>query len=586
MKVNTKNKKCVNNSYLLKKDPDVRIYTTATHGGLWLLYLFEVPFWLTQELKSEDMSHHNQIHMEIVLLPTRIHQLFPTPYYFNQTFRNTFRQLYKIIRNTSPDLSTEKSDNKSVSIYDRIYSGEKVNFQFGQFSLTFRLYNSLSLQCGLPYLKSIIKSTYYWLKCYRGGHFIIQKLLNLKYHNIQIGDLVASITLRNKPHLAGSLKPCSELFLNLASAICICDLCDRVSLEKEKNKYVLVPEQTYLNNIYERMLHELGTSIIEPLLYYQKYKIIPPDQVYTNPCIIRSSVNRELSPVEINRVHDYMDIRLSNIGQIMYCMDEGQNDNSSNGIVDIYGNIIDLSRQRLYVLLFLHAFEDSQYHFGTDGFDDLYHWTTFTIDQCLNNDSIDMILIKQHPAVNYKLYHGDKAAYDNLIRRYLGNTKVIFIGKNSSLVYLAKNYHLFGITHHGSIAEELVYLGQPIIASSYAPWQSNYCFVKTWKNIKEYSYILHSLSVEMWSPPSDIELSSLYAYILEYRLNDYTVKCRSEKKSSWFQFAKLYFKDDLFEFTQENGEIIEGILKKMNREDQIFKDYIELLSNSYISSYY
>ena len=54
--------------------------------------------------------------------------------------------------------------------------------------------------------------------------------------------------------------------------------------------------------------------------------------------------------------------------------------------------------------------------------------------------------------------------------------KVIFLNKTSSLIALCKNLKFYGITRCGSVAEEIVYLGQPMIGWANGPGQMNLNF--------------------------------------------------------------------------------------------------------------
>ena len=236
------------------------------------------------------------------------------------------------------------------------------------------------------------------MTCYEGRRFVAQKYLELHYQEIHIGDLAASTTLIEKPQLAGSLQPCLKLFHNLANAICICNLCKNLPVNNDKQNYVCVPEPTYIHSVYLKALHNLGVPIIEPNLYYKKFDIISASQAYSNPWIARPPVGSS-QPFEKIQVENHLNKRLLN-SELYYMRMWGQNNNLSSEIKDIYGKIVVLSERNLNTVIFLHSFEEGQYFYGLDGFDDLFHWTIFTIDHCLRNSSIDLILVKPHPAID------------------------------------------------------------------------------------------------------------------------------------------------------------------------------------------
>ena len=89
-----------------------------------------------------------------------------------------------------------------------------------------------------------------------------------------------------------------------------------------------------------------------------------------------------------------------------------------------------------------------------------------------------------------------------------------------------------GLTHHGSVAEELVAVGVPVIASSKAPWGTTYPFLRVWNSPGEYIDILESLHAANWLPPNDAQKEALVQFISEYRLS---VEPERDDES-WFQW--------------------------------------------------
>ncbi len=555
-------------------DPDLVLYTTASHGGEWLICLIDAALWLTKIHCAERNGKHKPAHVNIILLPVGYYQQNPLTSLLMVSVKKILIYLPEIIKNRLPgDL---KSYSKQ-SFYNQVNSGKKVQLQYGQTILTFNPFNTISLTYVLLFLRSYVTSIFLWMKCYQGRRFKVQKFLNLHFQHIHIGDCVASTTLRGKPQLAGSLRPCRALFHNLTDAVCICNLCNNLPKNKNKPSYVMVPEQTYLHFIYARSLHSSGASIIvEDFSYYQKYDITKPGQPYKSPWI---ALPRSKIPDinEISQIENYIKKRIFGSDGKLWYMVVGQNDNASTEIKDICGNKIDLDDKHLCAVIFLHSFEDGQYFYGLDGFDDLYHWAIYTIDGCLKNSSINTIFIKQHPNVDYESYPSDKLAFENLLQRYHSNERVVFIDKSSSLAQLSKSVRLFGITHHGSVAEELVYLRQPVIGSTTAPWQSNYSFVRTWKNPEDYAILLNSLSPETWSAPSESELNSLYTYLQEYRVNDFQRMFPVQKTSGWVNFLQLYSGKSSVEINRENQIKFEEVFKGITLEDPVFREFINSL---------
>jgi hypothetical protein len=95
----------------------------------------------------------------------------------------------------------------------------------------------------------------------------------------------------------------------------------------------------------------------------------------------------------------------------------------------------------------------------------------------------------------------------------------MFINMHAKINSLASLGCVYGITHHGSVAEELVAAGMPCIASTHAPWGNNYPFLRTWDTAQNYHEILRDLSVEGWRVPASAERDALARFATEYRLS-------------------------------------------------------------------
>jgi hypothetical protein len=558
-------------------DSGAYLYTTATHGGIWIVYTIEAAFFVIKKLRSEGKIDTRSINVTIFLLPVYSTQLNPLRVLSVGILKKIFSMLPGLMKNHFPEtLKLKLSSEQSGSFYNQIYSGNKVTLHKGPDTLTFSLLNTLSLKYIFNYYRSYLKAIILWTRCYQRFHFDEQKFLHLEYHNAHIGDLAASTTLRAKSQFGGSLKPCFDLFCRLANGICICDIAATLPFKNSTLNYAFFPESTFLHFAYQRTLENMGSWTIHNYLYNTKFDLLNPGQKWKNGFFVHPPENGECNPEETKKVDDYMDIRLYQAGQKLSYMLGRQNENLASDIKDISGNPVKIDKNGLNVLIFLHSFDDEQFLFGLDGFNDLYHWVIFTIDHCLGNSRIDKILVKPHPCDNPKRYPADKVAFENLQKRYLNDERVVFIEKSSSIVFLAKSTHIFGITHHGSIAEEFVYLHQPVIASVFAPWQSNFSFIRTWKDPEEYGKLLDSLSIDTWSPPDESELKSLCAFILDYRLNDHQIKITFEQKSRWRQFVRLYSGESVV-FSEENFDKYEKIFRDLSVDDPVMKEFIDLL---------
>ena len=70
------------------------------------------------------------------------------------------------------------------------------------------------------------------------------------------------------------------------------------------------------------------------------------------------------------------------------------NKNDTKYVYDINKKIIEFDKNNLSVVIFSQNLEDALYDDGLDGFDDVFHWLKFTINNCLENKNISKIYIK------------------------------------------------------------------------------------------------------------------------------------------------------------------------------------------------
>lgn len=541
--------------------------TVKNHESLFAN--IEAAIWLSKKSRYSKTRENAEQSIEIVLLPIGSNFFLARPL-------QSLKPIVKLLLGQLPEKWKKRLPAhlqikriNSQSLYHQVYSGKTVCFTHEKISFRIKLFRERIFQHGLLWLRSKARTYVLWRECFKEKTFIPSYFLGLSYQGVHIGDLAATHTLRVKPELGGSLQACKELFNKLADAIYICDLAKTLSLETKADNYVMVPEPMYLYAVYQRSLHALGAHIITLDSYYTKFLVIPAGQVFSNPQFV---LPPEFGVVDTQKVISYMNDRLFKPQKYLWYMLNGVNNNASEMINDIYGGSVNISETGLSVIVFLHSFTDAQYIFGLDGFDDIYHWTIFTIDTCLMNRSIDKVLIKLHPNFGVQGYPGDKVAFDRIFNKYKGNPRVNFIEKSCSLVALSKKGKLYGITHHGSVAEEMVYLKQPVVASAYAHWGFNYPFVKIWKTVKDYKNILKSISRQSWSPPSKVEREWLFRYVHEYRFKQIPIS----EGSNWVKFAGLLTGEKI-EIAPENYCRFRDRLENLAPNTQIFNDFLNAL---------
>jgi hypothetical protein len=198
-------------------------------------------------------------------------------------------------------------------------------------------------------------------------------------------------------------------------------------------------------------------------------------------------------------------------------MTEGVNDNRSSQLQSSAGRPLVADPAKAHAVLFLHSFNDAQYFYGTDGFADLCHWADFTIETCLRNPAIGLVMIKSHPNINPRMQLKTRRTEEWLRAKYASEPRVVWLGRTSSLPAIAAVGSVVGITHHGSVAEELVFLGVPVIAFKNAAWREGYDFVRTWEKPETYAQLLGAISFDSGRVTAN-ERDWLRQFVLEYRL--------------------------------------------------------------------
>jgi hypothetical protein len=213
-----------------------------------------------------------------------------------------------------------------------------------------------------------------------------------------------------------------------------------------------------------------------------------------------------------------MKVRLYSSSDPLGYMHLGKNENSEEGLRDIYDCRVEVDNELMNVVIFLHSFDDGLYIYGVPPFGDMYSWACFSIRQCIGNPKIGKVLVKPHPSLEYG-EGPNRTLLAKMASEFSGFDKCIFIQPRSSLVALSRVKHIVGITSHGSVAEDFSYLGRLVIGSVYSPWQDNFRFLRTWKTIADYAHMLDRLSSRSRSHLDWAEWLELLNYVNTFRIN-------------------------------------------------------------------
>ena len=528
------------------------IYTVNTHNLMWIFEVITSAFWVIKKRKNtteveivilDDASisyTKNLIKHYIKIIYSNLNKYVKNilrKYFFKLIFsKNFFNKLIKFL---------ETPFNKN-SIYNQLLLNKQVVFKYENIEFIIKKSKFINNHFAI-----LIK-----LKAYLISFFIFfyykllktpKKFLNLTFNNNLIGDIIASTFLRKKPANAGRFK-LSITVLNLLIKVIYYELHSKYNEDyfSKHTSYIILPEPTYLQVIWKRILVKYGVVAIETHSYKGKF-FLSDKHNSNNPWIAMKKKITVITEIQKKNIDDFFYTRLNNPQKIMaYLTDANSNNNNEKQIFDLENNSIVFKNTKLdknkelVAVIFLHSFDDAQYCFGIDDFTDLYEWTVYSIESCLANKEFDKILIKPHPGLDYDIFPGDKIAFDRLYKKFNNLDKLNFIKRDSSIVYLSQVANVVGLTHHGSVAEELVYLNQNAIGYVGGMWSDHYKFLHTWDTKDQYKIIINNFNKNNLIKPSNYEKECLYNYIIERKLNavdlrKYSIRLLLAKKINVFK---------------------------------------------------
>jgi hypothetical protein len=210
--------------------------------------------------------------------------------------------------------------------------------------------------------------------------------------------------------------------------------------------------------------------------------------------------------------------RLERPLEYLWYLRSGWNDNRRAQVRDENGQPVEIPADGLAVVIFLHSFDDNQYMYGSDGFGDLFEWTQATLRACMANPRIARVMVKPHPACADPNFPSTLAGLALLRREFPADGRLVWLERDTSLRAIAQLPCVVAITHHGSVAEEMVYLDVPVVAYRHASWGDGSGFVRGWSTPDEYLEMLAQLSRESHARPTDGERASLLAFVKECRV--------------------------------------------------------------------
>jgi len=366
----------------------------------------------------------------------------------------------------------------------------------------------------IVFIENICIAIYLWARIYfRRDH----SFLKIEYSSIRIGDLAASYAFRLDPGSQGSLKRASFLLLNLAYCIAIIRYSNKYSLSNNFKSYTFCPESTYVSGCYNRALGAMGSAIVDNRSPKYLYSIQDID-VYLSNESFKTSLKSLIDEQALNfDIDEYFYTRLHDPIKSLDYLEIGHNELHTSLLESQIQ--LQIEESNLTVIVFLQTISDGQYMFGiNDAFTDIYDWTCFTIDYLCSEYKDITILIKPHPNIDDQLHPVDFGFVNELKKKYKAHN-IHFLPKTFSPLKLKDFDNIVGVTIHGSVVEELLYLGIPVINSVYSLWGDCCEFTNPWRSINEYRKTLSDLNRIKNKKLTSYDYIRFKHWVYKYRYN-------------------------------------------------------------------
>ncbi|MBD1146014.1 hypothetical protein IDH13_03915, partial [Pelagibacterales bacterium SAG-MED34] len=444
--------------------------------------------------------------------------------------------------------ATGKLDQANLTI-----GGLEIEFEREKLAKKKSILNFLiiSYKMGLDYLKYFSKSA---LKN--------KVYLEYKVANVHAGLHVLSEALRSDYKSYGSIFHCrlgilTALYKLHSSA----KEYEQIDLPKKSNSYVCGPEQEYIYGFFSRFMSDQGALFLETNNRQQPYIKRELNEKYYSRLSL-SKLETDFLEVDKDKITDYYKNRIDRPWEVFNYKVEKYS--SNNELTNLNG---------VTVILYLHSFTDAQYVYGYDGYHDLMDWCLRTIYLLNSNEHISKVVVKPHPESTSAYHPGDSIANNYLKSKLSKYDKVEWADFHFDVNHIVSEGLVVGITHHGSVAEELVFKKIPVIASTNSYWGEEYKFGYWWKNVKDYETLISGKAItELVVTKTQID--ELYRYAMDQYFNiNSDVKFNVD--STWLDMLRIY---DGVEDRLEHGENMEQVnqlVSKIDPDDRQFKEYIE-----------
>jgi hypothetical protein len=375
-----------------------------------------------------------------------------------------------------------------------------------------------------------------------------QDVLNIKFENIKVGDLIYDTYLRFADQTTVNIKdPFFDKILIQAINIYFTS---KKNIE-ENNIVALVNSYTTYtkHGIIVRLCLSKNIPVYTPLCGYISlvHKVSKEYPSHSNNHFLYRKLFNALENKEevINTHTEIFERRFQGVidGATSY-MKESAFSASHNSELDT----IDWPNT---VVILAHCFFDSPHIYRDLIFPDFYEWITFTMDELAKQKNLT-ILVKQHPnglEKNNEIFEELKIKYKN--------SNIKFIDKKTSQLQIINSKPKAIITAYGTAASEFSYQGFPVLAIYDNPFTA-FNFNHLASTVDEYRDKLKNITL-LESKQNKKEIIEFY-----YMHNFFFLQGRNSDYLDLFKYKSNTFDDDF----------LRDYLPKMTEE------YFSMLDNS------
>lgn len=542
---------------------DANAFYTTIDAGLWLL-----------------AQSHEVEEVEIILHPLFLEVL--TPLFF---VRRVFsKDLFKLLNHLKLNIvGIRASENKPSefrisSAFNRVTSGETIFFSTSVGRLSARR----SSTTNLDFLKFFNPLFYFctlgrFRNLHDGSMLSVDRFLRFSMDQVVIGDLIAAHALRSEQRAGGSIRNLASLWQYFYRGCAIIQYAkEYTSAKSEKNVFVYSNEVNYLHGIYIRFFRSRGASSLERFDPRCSFRLVGPSEEVVNPRIVTTRLSSGLlEPEREQNAIKYMEERIQDPSSKLAYMIHGSNSRGDRVLQDTGEEAI-FSKEKIDVVLFMHSLSDGQYSYGLDGFEDIADWAIFTIEMLLTNNSVGNVYIKLHPNTPSEKVMADDKFKRRVMSLFDSANRCFFLKSNVSPKALTAKGNILGVTHHGSVSEELVFLGIPTIGSRFARWGGRYNFVVAWDSINEYRAMLRGLSQIYDNWDQEYRVSELLSFLVDYRINAVS----PYENAPWLRASRAIGKS--YTYNPENYPIGERLLRDLPVDSNVLQIMFEEMIAAHI----